>query len=105
MPLDHERLPRFLSPSRLAIATLGRTGCPTVPKRLVVQSPEAIQIRLEVKTPPNGACFDNAFFTRIIVVINPKQIDVHHRLTIRLYYPRGVIRRYRRPVIVTAPPL
>jgi hypothetical protein len=71
VPLQHKRLPRFLSPTRLAIATIGSTGCRTVPKRLVVQSPHAIKIRLEVKTPPNGACFDNAFFTRYVVAIDP----------------------------------
>jgi hypothetical protein len=105
VPLEHKRLPRFLSPTRLAIATIGSTGCRTVPKRLVVQNPHAIKIRLEVKTPPNGACFDNAFFTRYVVAINPSQIDLHQRLTIRLSYPKGTIRKYRKPVVTTAPPL
>jgi hypothetical protein len=105
VPLAHKSLPHFLSRTRLAIATIGSTGCRTVPKRLVVQSPHAIKIRLEVKRPPNGACFANAFFTRYVVAINPSEIDVHHRLTIRLYYPKGVIRRYRRPVVATARPL
>jgi hypothetical protein len=41
----------------------------------------------------------------LVIAINPKQIDVHHRLTIRLYYPKGVTLRYRRPVVSTAPPL
>lgn len=105
VPLKHKRLPRFLSPTRLAIATVGSTGCPTVPNRLDVRSPHAIKIRLKVKTPPNGACFDNAFFTRYAVAINPSQVDVHHRLSVRLYYPKGVIRRYKPPVVATVRPL
>jgi hypothetical protein len=41
----------------------------------------------------------------VVIAINPKRIDVHHRLTIRLYYPKGVILRYKRPVVIIAPPL
>ena len=100
-----DRAPRLLSPIRLAIATIGSTGCPTVPKRLTVQSPDAIQIRLKVETPPNGACLDDATLTRYVIAINPRQIDVHHRLTIRLYYPGGPIRKYKHPVVLAAPPL
>jgi hypothetical protein len=48
---------------------------------------------------------DNLVISPVVIAINPKQINVHHRLTIRLYYPKGVIRRYLRPVVLTAPPL
>jgi hypothetical protein len=105
VPINLLRPARLLSPTRLSIFTSGSTGCPTVPKHLAVQSPDAIKIRLEIKTPPNGACLDNFVLNRIVVAINPSQIDVHHRLTIRLYYPKGTIRKYWRPVVVTAPPL
>jgi hypothetical protein len=97
--------PRLLSPTRLAIATIGSTGCPTVPERLTVQSPDAIQIHLEVKTPSNGNCFADARLTRYVISINPSQINVHQRLTIRLDYPKGVVSNGTRPVVVQAAPL
>jgi hypothetical protein len=96
---------RFHSPTRLAIVTAGSGSCPSVPKRLVVQSPHAIQIYLVVKTPPSGTCLTNLVPTPIVVAIDPKQIDVHHRLAIRLYYPKGTVRKYERPVVLTAPSL
>ncbi len=71
----------------------------------MVQSPDVIQVRLRVKTPPNGACLDDATMSRYVIAINPSQINVHHRLTIRLYYPKGVIRENKRPVVLTVPPL
>jgi hypothetical protein len=100
-----DRAPRLLSPTRLAIATIGSTECPTVPKRLTVQSSDAIQIQLEVKTPPNGNCLADAHLTRYVISINPSQINVHHRLTIRLDYPKGVVSNGTRPVVVRAAPL
>ena len=102
------RLARLYSPTRLAIATIGSSGCPTLPKRLIVQRPDTIEIRLKVKNPPkgtNGICFADAHLTRYVLSINPSQINVHHRLTIRLYYPKGVISQRAHPVIVTAAPL
>jgi hypothetical protein len=102
VPITHHRNAQLLSPTRLAIVTMGSTGCPSLVKRLVVESPDAIQIRLD---RPNRVCLDNLVLKRIVIAIDPKQIDVHHRLTIRLYYPKSVIRRYQRPVVVTARPL
>ena len=102
------RLGRLHSPTRLAIATIGSSGCPTQPKRLIVQRPDTIEIRLKVKNPPNGTngiCFADAHLTRYVLSINPSQINVHHRLTIRLDYPQGVISQRAHPVIVTAAPL
>jgi hypothetical protein len=111
---------RFLSPTRLAIpGILGSSNCPSVPVKLVVQRPDAIRVDLaigswrrtssglRVRFPhPPRICLANLVRLSVVVVaINPKQIDVHHRLTIRLYYPKGVILRYKRPVVVTAPPL
>ncbi len=92
---------RLLSPTRLAIVTAGSSGCPSVPHRLLVRTPHAIDIRLIIKTPPNGACLDNLVATPIVIAIDPKQIDVHHRLTIRLYYPTGVLRKSK-PVVLSA---
>jgi hypothetical protein len=48
---------------------------------------------------------DDLHISPVVVTINPKQIDVHHHLRVKLYYPKGVIRRYKRPVVLTAPPL
>jgi hypothetical protein len=41
----------------------------------------------------------------VVISINPKQIDVRHPVKVSLYYPKGVVRRYKRPVVVTVPPL
>jgi hypothetical protein len=48
---------------------------------------------------------DNLVPTPVVIAINPKPIDVHHSLKVSVYYPKGVIRRYKRPVVITAPPL
>jgi hypothetical protein len=41
----------------------------------------------------------------VVVAIDRKQIDPRHPLRISLFYPKFVLPRYRRPVVVTAPPL
>jgi len=99
VPIERHRNAQFLSPTRLAIVTMGSTGCPSLPKRLMVQSPDAIRIRL---SRPKGFCLDNLLMKRVVIAIDPKQINVHRRLTIRLYYPKGVIRRFWRPIVVVA---
>jgi hypothetical protein len=55
--ITRHRNAQFLSPNRLAIVTMGSTGCPSLPKRLMVQSPDAIKIRL---SRPKGFCFDTS---------------------------------------------
>lgn len=110
---------RFLSPTRLAIpAIVGSSNCPSVPAELVVRSPHAIRVDLvvgswsrtasglRVRVPHSpGVCLTDLHQVPIVIAIDPKQIDVHHRLKVSLYYPKGVIRRYGRPVVVTVPPL
>jgi len=111
--------PRFLSSTRLAIPGIaGSSNCPSVPVKLIVQSPHAIRVdlvigswnrtalglRVRVPRSPH-LCFDDLVPTPVVIAIDPKLIDVHHRLKISLYYPRNVIRRYERPVVGTAPPL
>jgi hypothetical protein len=101
---------RFLSPTRLAILTWGSTTCPAVPNRLVVETPDRIRIHLATGSwhgrlpvahlPPGGACTADHSSTVIVIAIDPKRIDVHHRLTIRLYYYS-----IKKPEIRTAPPL
>jgi hypothetical protein len=101
---------RFLSPTRLAILTWGSTTCPAVPNRLVIETPNKIRIHLTTGSwrgklpvghlPPSKACTADHSSTVIVIPIDPKRIDVHHRLTIRLYYYR-----IKKPEIRTAPPL
>jgi hypothetical protein len=105
---------RLLSPTRLAIVTVGSSSCPAVPDKLVVQSPHTIRIdltegswrpagntqELVPRPPSSGICTTDLTTTPIVVAIDPKQIDVHHRLTVRLYYRAG-----GRPVVRYAPPL
>jgi hypothetical protein len=107
---------RLLSPTRLAIVTMGSSSCPAVPDRLVVQNRDTIRIHLTegswrpansshhmvlvAQPPSNGICTTDLGPTPIVVAINPKQIDVHHPLTIHLYY-YGLTK----PVTRTAPAL
>jgi hypothetical protein len=101
---------RFLSPTRLAILTWGSFTCPAVPNRLVVETPSRIRIHLSTgswqgKLPvahlaPGGACTADHSSAVIVIAIDPRRIDVHRRLTIRLYY-YGI----KKPAIRTAPPL
>lgn len=41
----------------------------------------------------------------VVVAVDPAEIDVHLPLKVSLYYPAFAVRRYRRPVVVTVPPL
>ena len=105
---------QFLSPTRLAIVTWGSGSCPTVPDRVTVVSPDSIRIHLVTGSwrtegtrevlvahlPPEGACTADLRTTQMAVAIDPNRIDVHRRLTIRLYY-----RDSKKPATVTAPPL
>ena len=101
---------RFLSPTRLAIATMGSSSCPSVTDRLVVVNRDAIRIhlvtgswrrtQLVAKPPASGACTADWGATAMAVAIDPSRVDVHRRLTIRLYYPGST-----KPGTLTAPPL
>jgi hypothetical protein len=102
VPITRHLNAQWLSPTRLAIVTMGSTGCPSLPKRLVVVSTDAITIRLH---RPNRFCLDNLVSKRIVIAVDPKRIDVQRRLTIRLFYPESVVRRFTRPITTTAQPL
>jgi hypothetical protein len=52
-----------------------------------------------------GICLTDLVPTPVVVAIDRKQIDPHHRLRISLFYAKFVSPRYGRPVVVTAPPL
>lgn len=110
---------RFLSSTRLAIPGIaGSSNCPSVPDELVVRNPHAIRVdlvvgswsrtpsgrRVEVPRSP-GTCLDDLHPVPVVVSVDPSRIDVHRRLKVSLYFPRGAIRRSRRPVLVTVPPL
>ena len=116
----HLYRPRFLSPTRLAIPGIaGSSNCPSVPAKLIVRRQHAIWLdlvlgswsrtasglRLRLPSAPRGGCLDDLVPTPVVVAIDPKQVDVHRRLRVSLYYPKGVSRRYRRPVVFTVPPL
>jgi phospholipase C len=94
---------RLLSPTRLAIVTSASSSCPAVPDRLVVQNRNTIRIDLAEgswrsggsshrrvliahRPSPNETCTTGLTATPMVIAIDPKRIDVHHRLTIRLYY-------------------
>jgi hypothetical protein len=117
--LDPPQAARFLSSTRLAIAGIaGSSNCPSVPDKLVIRGLHAIRLDLvigswsktasglRVRVPHSpGICLDDLVPTPIVIAIDPQQIDVHHQLKVSLYYPKTVIRRYKRPVVYTVPPL
>ena len=90
----------FLSPTRLAFLTSGSSNCRGVPATLAVATPDAIRVRLKEEKPPSGICLTDLVIKPVVIAIAPKQINVHHRLTVRLYYPQT-----KHPVMFTAPPL
>lgn len=89
----------FLSPTRLAFLTSGSSNCPAIPATPSVETPHAIRIRLKDKIPSSGICLTDLVIKPVVIAIDPNQVNVHHRMTIRLYYPHT-----NRPVVFTAPP-
>jgi hypothetical protein len=59
----------------------------------------AYLMRLVAHPPANGVCLADLTGAPMIVSL-PSQINVHHRLTIRFYYPLT-----KKPFIATVPPL
>lgn len=117
--LDPPQAALFLSPTRLAIAGIaGSSNCPSVPKKLNVESRHRIRIdlavgswgrtasgrRVQVLHRP-GACLQDLHPVPVVIAVDPARIDVHHQLKVSLHYPKFAVRNYRRPVIVTVPPL
>lgn len=112
---------RFLSSTRLAIPGIaGSSNCPSAPTRLIIESPHSIRIdlaagswrrtsaghRVQVPGGPSGLiCLADLHPVPLVIAINPRQIDVYHQLKVSLYYPKFAVRRYKRPVVVTVPPL
>jgi len=102
--------PQLVSPTRLAITTWGSGSCPAVPDELVVRSPHAIQIHLTFGSwtrkgiaahgPPSGVCTADRTTTHMLVAIDPKKVDVHHSLNVRLFYYKS-----KKPQVSTAAPL
>ena len=75
----------LLSPSRVVFMTTGSVSCAWWPKRLTVLGPSAIRIDMRV----NGrvsACGAGAVGFPIAVKIDPRIVDIHRPLTVRLAY-------------------
>ena len=75
---------RLISPTQLAFMTMGSTGCLWLPTRLTVLSPTAIKIAM--RFPFHRACLDDLIRLPIAVKINPRIVNVHRPLTVRLAY-------------------
>jgi len=90
----------FVSPTRLAVMTAGSSNCRGVPSTIAVSTPDSIRLRFKEDMPANGICLANLIYEPVVIAISPTQINVHRKLTIRVYYPRA-----RRPTVFTAPPL
>jgi hypothetical protein len=52
-----------------------------------------------------GICLADLHPVPVVIAINPDQVDVHHQVKVSLYYPKFATPRYKRPVVLTAPPL
>jgi hypothetical protein len=93
--------PGFLSPTRLVLIVAGSSSCPSVPDTRTIQNPDAVSIKL-VSKPIGGStiCTADSAGGPVVIAINPKQIDVHRRLTVSLYLPPT-----KRPSVYTVPPL
>jgi hypothetical protein len=117
--LDPPEGARFLSSTRLAIAgVVGSSNCPSVPKKLIVESPHKIRIdlsvgswgrtvsgrRVQVPRRPR-ICLADLHPVPVVIAIDPARIDVYHPVNVSLYYPGLAVRRNKRPVVVTVPPL
>ena len=108
--LGLRNLPRFVSPTRLAIATVGSSSCPSVPDELVVLTPHRIRIHLTVGSwengrpvahpPSGGVCTADYGTTQMVLAIDPKLIDVHRPLTVRFFYNDS-----KKPLVRIAAPL
>jgi hypothetical protein len=75
----------LLSPSQVAFLTSGSVNCAWWPARLTVLGPSEIEIDMRV----NGqvtTCGSGAVAFPIAVKIDPRTVDVHHPLTVRLAY-------------------
>ena len=117
--LDPPEAARFRSSTRLAIAGIaGSSNCPSVPKELIVESRHRIRIDLVVgswgRSPSGrrvqilhrpGICLADLHPVPVVIAIDTARIDVRHRLRVSLYYPKFAVRSYRRPFVVTVPPL
>lgn len=115
----HLHRARFLSQTRLAIPGIaGSSNCPSVPVGLIVRNPHSIRIDmavgrwrrtrsgLRVRAPhPPRLCLEDLVPTPVVISIDSTRIDVYRKLDVEVYYPKGVIRRYKRPVVFTVPPL
>ncbi len=101
---------QLFSPTRLAIATWGSSSCPSVPDELVVQSRHAIRLHLVTgswtrggpvaRPPENGICTADLGTARMLVAIDPTEVDVHHPLKVSFFYRDG-----KKPQVWTAEPL
>jgi hypothetical protein len=90
----------FVSPTLLAVETSGSSNCRGVPATLTVTSPDAVRVRLKEEQPANGFCLTDLVIEPVVIAISPQEINVHHQLSVRLYYPRT-----KRPLLFTAAPL
>lgn len=101
---------RLVSTTRLAFTTVGSSSCPTVPDQLVVENRNTIRLHLvtgswvdrtPVAQPPaSGICTADLGTTRMLIAIDPKLVDTHHRLTVRVVY-----RESTKPDVWTVPAL
>jgi hypothetical protein len=105
---------QIVSPRRLAISEAVYGQCWWAPATLTIVDRGTIRIRLSLGTDTNGlvvthpVCREPWGYGRptqpssvaMLVPINPHEIDVHHPLSVRLVYAKGV-----KPDVITAPPL
>ena len=96
----------LLSPTRVAFTTSGTVSCAWLPTRLTVLGPSAIRVDMRVNGDVANCGSGGAGFP-IAVKIDPRLVDVHRSLTVRLAYKvnlgaAGGLRHWTRTAVAPA---
>ena len=95
----------LLSPSQVAFWTSGSATCAWWPTRLTVLGPTAIRIDMRVNGRIAG-CGSGAVGFPIAVTLDPRAVDVHRPVTVRLAYnvrpPGEATRQWSRSFVASA---
>lgn len=104
----HLRGVRLISATQVAFMTWGSSGCPWWPTRLTVLSPRTIRIDMRIRTG-GGACPADLVVFPVAVKIDPRIVDIHRPLTVRLAYQANYCcgegsKRWHRTFVAAAVP-
>lgn len=98
---------KLISPTQLAFMTTGSSNCLWLPTRLTVLSPTII--RIDMRVHKQRVCLADLVGRPVAVKINPRIVNVHRPLTVRLAYKANYCcgersKRWHRTFIASAIP-